>query len=217
MRAMIYGMLNLARAGRVIGENTWVDLDELLAVIKTDLKELLRSKAAELRIAGPLPLIWGDRDRIGQLLANIINNGVKYNKSSNPWVEVNATVEAGADSPGHAADSSPTAEVTISVRDNGIGIEPQFHGTIFQLFRRLHTREEFDGTGAGLAICNKIVQAHGGRIWVESTLGQGSTFFVRFRGGPSSASMTQSLATAASPVLHENAISQVQADEPNAR
>jgi signal transduction histidine kinase len=162
-------------------------------------------------------LIWGDRERIGQLLANLINNGIKYNKSSNPWVEVNATVEAGADSPGHAADSSPTADVTISVRDNGIGIEPQFHGTIFQLFRRLHTREEFDGTGAGLAICNKIVQAHGGRIWVESTVGQGSTFFVRFRGGPSSASTTQSLATAASPVLHESAISQARVDEPNAR
>ena len=179
MRAMIHGMLNLARVGKVIGEIHLVNLDELLAVIKTDLKELLRSRGAELRIASPLPLVWGDRDRIGQLLANLINNGIKYNKSPTPWVEVNAIVEAGADSPGHAADSSPNAEVTISVRDNGIGIEPQFHGTIFQLFRRLHTREEFDGTGAGLAICNKIVQAHGGRIWVESTLGQGSTFFVR--------------------------------------
>ena len=162
-------------------------------------------------------MVWGDRDRIGQLLANLINNGIKYNKSSNPWVEVNAIVEAGADSPGHDGDLSPTAEVTISVRDNGIGIEPQFHGTIFQLFRRLHTREEFDGTGAGLAICNKIVQAHGGRIWVESTLGQGSTFFVRLRGGPSSASTVTSLASAASPALHESAISQVPADEPHAR
>jgi PAS domain S-box-containing protein len=212
MRAMIYGMLNLARAGKVIGENTWVNLDEMLPVIKTDLGELLRSRGAVLRIAGRLPLVWGDRDRIAQLLANLINNGVKYNKSSKPWVEVNATVEAGADSLGLVGDSSPNAEVTISVRDNGIGIEPQFHATIFQLFRRLHTREEFDGTGAGLAICNKIVQAHGGRIWVESTQGQGSTFFVRLRGGPSSASTTQTLAPAA---LHESGISQVQVDEPN--
>ncbi len=217
MRAMICGMLNLARAGKVTGENTWVNLDEMLAVIKTDLGELLRSRGAEIRIAGPLPLVWGDRDRIAQLLANLISNGIKYNKTSNPWVELSAIVEAGHDLPGLEVDSIPSAEVTIAIRDNGIGIEPQFHATIFQLFRRLHTREEFDGTGAGLAICNKIVQAHGGRIWVESTAGQGSTFFVRLRGGSSSASTTLSLAPAASPASHESVISQVPVDEPNAR
>src|SRR5262249_61040356 len=77
----------------------------------------------------------------------------------------------------------------------GIGIDPQFHAAIFQLFRRLHTREEFEGTGAGLAICSKIAQAHGGRIWVESQPGRGATFFVRLRrppepsaGGPGGAS-----------------------------
>jgi PAS domain S-box-containing protein len=186
MRAMIHGLLNLARVGKVIGDNTLVNLDELLAVIKTDLRELFRSRGAELRVAGPLPFVWGDRDRIGQLLANLIANGIKYNKSLNPWVEVNAIVLAGVDSPGSIGGSNPNNEVTISIKDNGIGIEPQFHATIFQLFRRLHTREEFEGTGAGLTICNKIVQAHGGRIWVESALGQGSTFFIRLRGGPSS-------------------------------
>jgi PAS domain S-box-containing protein len=196
MRAMIYSMLNLARVGKVIGENTWVNLDELLSVIKTDLGELLRSRGAELRIASPLPRVWGDRDRIAQLLSNLINNGVKYNKSSSPWVEVNAIVEAGTDSLALEVALSPNAEVTISIRDNGIGIEPQFHETIFQLFRRLHTREEFDGTGAGLAICSKIVQAHGGRIWVESTLGEGSAFFVRLRGGLSSELTVRSPASA---------------------
>ena len=217
MRAMIYSMLNLARVGKVIGEHTWVNLDELLSVVKTDLGELLRSRGAELRHASPLPRVWGDRDRIAQLLANLINNGVKYNKSSSPWVEVNAIVEAGTGSPALEGDLSPNAEVTICVRDNGIGIEPQFHATIFQLFRRLHTREEFDGTGAGLAICSKIVQAHGGRIWVESTLGEGSTFFVRLRGSLPSESTGRSLASAASPALHKSAISQVPVDEHHAR
>jgi len=140
-----------------------------LTVVKADLGELVRSKGAEIRTSGELPTIWGDRDRIGQLIANLIGNGLKYNQSKHPWVEVGTlTQESGA-------------WVTLSIRDNGIGIDPQFHAKIFQLFRRLHTREEYEGTGAGLAICKKIVQAHGGRIWVESTPNEGATFFVSLK------------------------------------
>ena len=125
MRAMIHGMLNLSRAGKVIGEFHAVDLDELVAVVKTDLGELIRSKGAEVRVVGPLPSVWGDRDRIGQLLANLISNGLKYNKSPKP---------VGRDRSDHSrpalarrtstTTSSPGADVTISVKDNGIGIEP---------------------------------------------------------------------------------------------
>jgi PAS domain S-box-containing protein len=217
MRAMIHGMLNLARVGKVIGEYALVNLDELVAVSKTDLGELFRSRGAELRVVGPLPLIWGDRDRIGQLLANLMSNGIKYNQSAVPWVEVKAVVSVGGGLEGVASDSDQNADVTISIKDNGIGIEPQFHATIFQLFRRLHTREEFDGTGVGLAVCNKIVQAHGGRIWVESALGQGSTFFVRLPGHPSSASTTATTQAAVSPVLHEAAVYRGPTDEPKAQ
>jgi light-regulated signal transduction histidine kinase (bacteriophytochrome) len=169
MRDLIQDLLTLSRAGKVTAEFGPVNLEELIAVIKADLAELIRSKHAELRIAGPLPEVWGDRARIGQLLSNLISNGLKYNDKDAPWVEIGSGPSPGDDSEGWA---------TISVRDNGIGIEPQFHAKIFQLFRRLHTREEYSGTGAGLTICSKIVQAHGGRIWVESEPGQGATFFV---------------------------------------
>lgn len=184
MRAMIHGMLNLSRAGKVIGGFEVVDLEDLIAVIRTDLGELLRSKGARLHIAGPLPKILGDRDRVGQLLANLIINGVKYNKSSAPYVEVGA-VAAAADASDEGDSGTASSNVTIYVKDNGIGIEPQFHSTIFQLFRRLHTQDEYEGTGVGLSICGKIVSAHGGRIWVESSPGQGSTFFIRLRRSPS--------------------------------
>jgi PAS domain S-box-containing protein len=169
MRALIHGLLNLSRAGKVTGEFELVNLDGVIAVVKADLAELIRSKGAEVRASGPLPTIWGDRDRVGQLMANLVSNGLKYNQSAQPWVEVGTLTE----------QAGPW--VTIFIRDNGIGIDPQFHSKIFQLFRRLHTREEYEGTGAGLAICKKIVQAHGGRIWVESTPSDGATFFVSLR------------------------------------
>jgi PAS domain S-box-containing protein len=214
MRSMIHGLLTLSRAGKVIGEFAMVDLEELAAVIKADLGELLRSKNAELRIRSPLPPVWGDRDRIGQLLANLFGNAVKYNQSSKPWVEVEAKVDSGADSPGHAHENHLDPHIVIAIKDNGIGVEPEFHKTIFQLFRRLHTHEEYEGTGVGLAICNKIVQAHGGRIWVESTPGLGSTFFIRLRSRPSSASSFTILAPGVLPSLHENTVPQVSTDEP---
>jgi PAS domain S-box-containing protein len=172
MRALIQGLLHLSRAGKVTGEFEPVNLEEVVAVVKADLAELIRTKGAEIRVQGPLPTLFGDHDRLGQLLSNLISNGLKYNRAEKPWVEVGTLTQ----------ESGPW--VTFYIRDNGIGVDPQFHGKIFQLFRRLHTREEYEGMGAGLAICKKIVQAHGGRIWVESTPNEGATFFVSMHRHP---------------------------------
>jgi PAS domain S-box-containing protein len=163
---LIDDLLALSRAGKVINTPAAFNLDEAVRVVVADLSDLVHRKGAQVRIEGELPRVAGDRDRIGQLLANLIGNGLKYNQSSPPVVAIGCSPPA--------ADKE---RVTVFVRDNGIGIPPQYHEQIFRLFRRLHRREEYEGNGAGLAICKKIVEAHGGRIWVESEAGSGATFY----------------------------------------
>ena len=178
MRALILDLMDLSRAGKVTAEFAAVNLEELLTVVRADLKELIRSKKARLQVVTPLPELWGDRARLGQLFANLIANGLKYNTDAAPVVEIGAASASTETEPQHETQSNPLPTVVIHVRDNGIGIDPKFHRKIFQLFKRLHTRDEYEGNGAGLAICAKIAHAHGGRIWVESKPGKGATFFV---------------------------------------
>ncbi len=215
MRAMIQGMLTLSRAGKVIGEFSAVDLGDLMTVVAADVRELFRSRGGELKIAGPLPVVWGDRNRLGQLLVNLISNGIKFNKNKHPMVEVGPLAD---ERPGSAdGEVDPMGpRLGFYVRDNGIGIEPQFHGAIFQLFRRLHTQEEYEGTGAGLAICGKIIQAHGGRIWVLSAPNQGSTFCIRLRRPELQASGIAAPDASLEPPSTETAASQMSTDEFNA-
>lgn len=170
MRSLIDDLQTLGRAGRVAGDFRRIKLEPAIDLIRADFGELLRCRCARIEVVGDLPEVWGDPVRIGQLLGNLIGNGLKYNRSECPRVEIEWV-----DTPPDKAEGGFT---TIAIRDNGIGIDAKFHAKIFELFRRLHTRDEYEGTGAGLAICQKIAGAHGGRIWVESTPGAGSTFFV---------------------------------------
>lgn len=168
--ALISDLLQLSQAGKVLNTPRPVDVREALRTVVGDLHDLIQRREAVVREDDSLaacPPVSGDPPRLMQLLANLVGNGLKYNTCDRPEVVVGCRVEG-------AGDGRP---VTLFVRDNGIGIEPQYHDQVFQLFRRLHHRDEYEGTGAGLAICQKIVEAHGGRIWFESSPGQGTTFF----------------------------------------
>jgi light-regulated signal transduction histidine kinase (bacteriophytochrome) len=109
-----------------------------------------------------LPQLPVDANQIQSLFQNLLSNALKYNRSDSPQITIDCQ-EAGA-------------AYHFRVRDNGIGIAPEFQQRIFQLFQRLHTEREYPGTGMGLSLCQKIVERHGGRIWVESEPGNGSTF-----------------------------------------
>jgi len=143
------------------------------AFAPTDCEAVLRDTLADLAAAieetggqvthDPLPTLEADATQLGQVLQNLIGNALKFHRAEPPRVHVSARRIVGA--------------WRFAVRDNGIGIQPQYTGQIFDVFQRLHTSAEYPGTGIGLAIAKKIVERHGGRIWVESEPEKGSTFF----------------------------------------
>jgi PAS domain S-box-containing protein len=164
--ALIDDLLALSRAGRVIHAPRAFSWDEVVEVVLFDLHDLIQRKQAVVRVAGPLPPVAGDPERVMQLLANLFANALKYNPGGRPEAVL-----------GTLPDGAESGFATLFVRDNGAGIDPQYHEQIFRMFRRLHRGDEVEGTGAGLAICKKVVEAHGGRIWVESAAGRGATFY----------------------------------------
>ncbi len=186
MDALIESLLHYSRVGRVDLSFRTTDLNQLLAEVLELLKPLIDEVQAEIRIPRPLPTIDCDQVRVREVFHNLISNALKYNVRDHRWVEI------GYDDTGSYRDrlklqpsiilddpsSQPeTAPVVLYVQDNGIGIRDKHFEVIFRIFRRLHARDAFGGgTGSGLTIAKKIIERHGGHIWVESVYGEGSKF-----------------------------------------
>jgi two-component system, chemotaxis family, sensor kinase Cph1 len=164
MEDLINSLLHFSRLGRAELSRQTVNLEELVQQVIATLTIARPQTIVEFRIPRSLPSIECDRAQINELFTNLISNSIKYNNRPEKWVEIGFL--------------TPSEPLTFYVRDNGIGIPPQHLDKIFQIFRRLHGRDEFGGgTGAGLTIARKIVERHGGNIWVESKPDEGSTFF----------------------------------------
>jgi PAS domain S-box-containing protein len=135
---------------------------EIVQKVVTNLRSAVDEAGAQVTW-DELPTVEGDASQLAQLFQNLIGNAIKFHSQAPPAVHISAALEDGM--------------WRFAVRDNGIGIDPKYQERIFEIFKRLHTSDRYPGTGIGLAICRKVVQRHGGRIWVESQPGQGGTFY----------------------------------------
>jgi PAS domain S-box-containing protein len=167
MQTLINDLLAYSRLSGRAGQREPIRVDDVLDSALVNLKAAIDESGARIS-REPLPTLIADSTQLVQLFQNLIGNAIKY-RAPGVTPDIRIGVESISKTGGPAW--------RFSVRDNGIGIESQYIGRIFEIFQRLHTREEYEGTGIGLAICKKIVECHGGRIWVQSKVGEGSTFF----------------------------------------
>ena len=162
MSELIQTLLSYATVGQEAMALSSVSLDTVLEMAVTSLRPVIAETGVKIE-SQSLPDAWGDRVLLQQLLQNLLSNAIKYRKPEGaPYILVSA--------------QSHGDFVTISVKDNGQGIQPRYHQQVFAPLKRLHG-PEIGGTGIGLAICRRIAERHGGRIWVESQAGEGATFF----------------------------------------
>ena len=161
MKALITDLLAYARVGTqgepMVFTSSEIILQQTLALLQVHIAESGARVTTE-----PLPSVRADPTQFSLLWQNLLSNALKFRGQEPLRIHVSARQEE--------------AEWVFSVRDNGIGLEPQYAERIFVIFQRLHSHTKYSGTGLGLAICKKIVERHGGRIWVESEPGQGATF-----------------------------------------
>jgi len=162
MQDLINDLLAYSRVGTRALELQLVDIQQLVDSVVADLSTAIAEAGAAVE-AADLPILRGDPTQLRQLFQNLITNAVKFRGERPPLIRITAERQ--------------DQWWQFGLQDNGIGIEPQYLERIFVLFQRLHTRADYPGTGIGLAICKKIIERHGGRIWIESEPGQGTTFW----------------------------------------
>jgi len=162
MKDLIDDLLAFSRLNTEAKPFELINLDESVDEVLSYLKTSIDEREVEIT-REPLPTLMGDASQIRQLFQNLISNAIKFHGDEPPKIHI-STEDLGD-------------EWKMGVSDNGIGIDPEHQKKIFEIFKRLHTRQEYPGTGIGLAICKRIVERHGGQIWVESEEGKGSTFY----------------------------------------
>ncbi|MGZ7049999.1 MAG: sensor histidine kinase, partial [Methanobacterium sp.] len=162
---MIKGLLEYSRVGTKGGEFKDFNAEEALNNALSHLKSSIDEYPVEVRY-DPLPVIHADESQISRVFQNLIGNAIKFKKPQfPPKIHISAKKD------------TMKNEFVFSVSDNGIGMEEQYSDRIFEVFKRLHPIGEYEGTGIGLAIVMRIIERHGGRVWVESEFGEGSTFY----------------------------------------
>lgn len=162
MQTLVQDLLSFSKISRGELIVKTVNVQEIAELVTSTLDTVITECQATITI-GTLPSIKVNPTQIEQLLLNLIGNSLKYRGTQHPVIDISATRNQ--------------EYWEFAIRDNGIGLDPIYAKQIFVIFQRLHTKQEFAGTGIGLAICQKIVEHHGGEIWVKSTPGEGSTFF----------------------------------------
>lgn len=162
MQAMIHDLLAYARVDSRGREFNRIESKQALEAALQNLKLVMQENAAVV-LHDPLPTVCGDLVQLTQVFQNLISNAIKFRSPAPPQIEITVQRQNG--------------EWQFAVKDNGLGIDQKNFDRIFVLFQRLHTRQEYPGTGIGLAVCKKIIERHGGRVWLESAAGKGTTFF----------------------------------------
>ncbi|WP_320043047.1 ATP-binding protein [uncultured Desulfobacter sp.] len=161
MQALIQDLLSLSRAGRMALASERIDLNELIQEVKVSFKEEIEQSGTDFKTVD-CPAVHADPVLLKQVFQNLIHNAFKFNNKEKPIIEISCTKK--------------NDQTIFGVKDNGIGIKPEYMEQIFIPFKRLHGRYEYPGTGIGLSICKKIVEQHDGQIWVESKIDEYSHF-----------------------------------------